>query len=490
MTLRKPAVKSNDKVSFIPDQSYALWRRSGHVALMLQEGPQRPTEHLLQLVWLHQRVQRDRLQLVDGTPVQILHPGFLNHEAGPDFREAIIRVGGDAPRRGDIEIDLDTRGWRGHGHDTNRDFTGVILHVVWESFTPTALPTLELQHLLDSPPHILAEWINTEPGDRLPVEFQGRCASPLRELSEESLSRLLLEAAMVRLEGKGRRLRARARETGWDQALWEGLWRGLGYKHNVWPMQRLAELRREFPDGTSHPLRWQALLLGTAGFLPEDIRRASPHSRDYVRRLWDHWWRDRDALQERMLPREAWRRGGMRPANHPERRLALAAHWLSREAWVKDIEAWGLEDAAPARALASLTRLLQADHDPFWSRHWTLHSRRMARGQPLIGATRVTDLAMNAVLPWLWIRAKEGNNETLRTRLETLYAQWPAAQDNASLRLARERLLGSTWRPLPAGAAHQQGLLQIIRDFCGTSNSLCEHCRFPDLALRWLPAQP
>jgi hypothetical protein len=95
---------------------------------------------------------------------------------------------------------------------------------------------------------------------------------------------------------------------------------------------------------------------------------------------------------------------------------------------------------------------------------------------------------MNAVLPWLWIRAKEGNNETLRGRLETLYAQWPAAQDNALLRLARQRLLGSTWRPPPAGAAHQQGLLQIIRDFCGTSNALCEQCRFPDLARRWLSA--
>jgi len=27
----------------------------------------------------------------------------------------------------------------------------------------------------------------------------------------------------------------------------------------------------------------------------------------------------------------------------------------------------------------------------------------------------------------------------------------------------------------------QQGLLQIVRDFCAHSNALCENCRFPEL---------
>jgi len=39
-------------------------------------------------------------------------------------------------------------------------------------------------------------------------------------------------------------------------------------------------------------------------------------------------------------------------------------------------------------------------------------------------------------------------------------------------------------------AAHQQGMIQIVRDFCDHSNAACEHCRFPELvrAAVWLRA--
>jgi hypothetical protein len=47
--------------------------------------------------------------------------------------------------------------------------------------------------------------------------------------------------------------------------------------------------------------------------------------------------------------------------------------------------------------------------------------------------------------------------------------------------MARHRLLGD----LPAGrvktAATQQGLLQILHDFCDHSNALCTDCAFPEL---------
>jgi hypothetical protein len=35
------------------------------------------------------------------------------------------------------------------------------------------------------------------------------------------------------------------------------------------------------------------------------------------------------------------------------------------------------------------------------------------------------------------------------------------------------------------GAAAQQGLLQIVKDFCENSNSLCAECRFPELVRQW-----
>ena len=76
-------------------------------------------------------------------------------------------------------------------------------------------------------------------------------------------------------------------------------------------------------------------------------------------------------------------------------------------------------------------------------------------------------------------------NATLRTAAEARYLAWPAGEDNATLRLARERLFaGRPPRGLFQHAAAQQGLLQIVRDFCGHSNALCEACRFPELVRR------
>jgi hypothetical protein len=99
----------------------------------------------------------------------------------------------------------------------------------------------------------------------------------------------------------------------------------------------------------------------------------------------------------------------------------------------------------------------------------------------MLGSARVSDLAVNVVLPWFWMRAVEGKNEKLRREAEQRYLAWPAAEDNSALRLARDRLLGGAKPGILNGAAAQQGLLQILRDFCDHSNALCEDCEFPNL---------
>jgi len=103
----------------------------------------------------------------------------------------------------------------------------------------------------------------------------------------------------------------------------------------------------------------------------------------------------------------------------------------------------------------------------------------------LLGAARVTDLAVNVILPWLWIRAQEGGNEKIRREVERRYFAWPAAADNSVLKLARQRLLGTGKTHALRTAAVQQGLMQIVRDFCEHSNAVCADCRFPELMRGW-----
>jgi hypothetical protein len=461
------------------------------------------TERLLQAVWQHQRLRRDALKTADGKSLRVIHPGFASLEGGPDFCDAVLQIGDAAPRSGDVEIDLRASGWRAHGHDRNKNFQNVLLHVVWENEAQSPMSNvqglpeiLSLENFLDATLAELSRSLENESLRSLPENLRGKCSAPLRELDEAKLTELLRQAALVRFENKAAQIRARAKNSGWEQALWENLFRALGYKHNVWPMQNLAEAKSRWARGANSAFEFQARLLGVGGLLPDELTRAQKSADTYLRRAWDFWWRERDEFENCILPRAAWKFHGLRPANHPQRRLALASHWLADINLISKIEGWSTAEisdgraarlrrpadpqVSPTRLVDSLREILEA-HDEFWSWHWTFKSARMKKPQPLLGAARVTDLAVNVILPWLWIRAKAGGNEIIQREIERRFFAWPAAEDNSVLKLARQRLLGTANARILKTAAAQQGLMQITRDFCEHSNAVCDDCRFPEL---------
>ena len=484
----------------LAENFYADWRLRCGAANVLRDEKDTPPERLLQAVWQHQRLRRDQLMTADARAVRVLHPGFVSVEGGPDFRGAVIQIGDDAPRSGDVEVDLRTSGWHAHGHDRNPNFQNVILHVVWDDVgvhasacrdnrVPNKLklelqpspPTLVVSDRLDAPLAELGLWLETESPRTLPENLRGRCSPTLRGLNGPQAAELLRAAARVRFQAKAAQFHARARHVGWEQALWEGLFRALGYKHNVWPMQNLAESRLRWSQDAGSAFVLQARLLGISGLLPAELTRAQKSTDGYLRRVWDGWWRERDEFSDCVLPRAVWKFHGLRPANHPQRRLALATHWLASGNLTAKLENWCATDRPDNALVDSLLEILQVERDEFWSWHWTFRSARLKKPQPLLGTARITDLAVNAVLPWLWIRAVEGKNEKLQQVIEHRYFAWPPAGDNAVLKLARQRLLGDAPSRALRGAVAQQGLMQIVRDFCEHSNAVCESCRFPEL---------
>lgn len=495
MTLLDAQPKSNVKVSRVSPELYKDWRAVTPDEPALREAEETaPPERLLQQIWEHQRLRRDQLTTFDAARLKVLHPGFWNHEAGPDFRGAMVQFDDDPPRSGDVEIDLQPAGWRGHGHDRNPDYRNVLLHVVWDGDPQSGagLPTVALRPHLDAPLDELRDWFRHDAGP--PGHLAGQCSAPLRGLSEEVLREVLHQAALTRLRHKAAALAARARQAGWDQALWEGLFAALGYKNNVWPMRRVAELIPRILGRSTQPRlsvpALQARLFGVAGLLPGDLTRTRPGADRHLRQLWDHWWRDRAEFSDVLLPHGLWRFHGLRPANHPQRRLALAAHWLAARDLPDKLQGWFADRIEDRRLESSLLEVFRVEPDDFWSRHWTFRSARTPRAQPLLGATRVADLAVNVVLPWLWMRAATGGNADLRHAAQHRYLAWPCCQDNAVLRLARQRLLGGPGPRSLRSAAMQQGLLQIVRDFCEHSNALCQECLFPGLVRRLVESQP
>src|SRR5689334_13241857 len=155
---------------------YAQWRVRSGALQRLREDTDSPPERLLQAVWQHQRILRDKLTTVDSQPVRDLHPGFHSVEGGPDFRGAVLQIGDALPRTGDVEVDIRPSGWHGHGHDNNLAFKNVILHVIWASERQSSVspPALPLCDALDSPLGELSLWLGSEAAQSFPEQLRGK----------------------------------------------------------------------------------------------------------------------------------------------------------------------------------------------------------------------------------------------------------------------------------------------------------------------------
>jgi hypothetical protein len=99
-----------------------------------------------------------------------------------------------------------------------------VLHVVWsaDSKTSTTLPTIAIKDSLDAPLAELHAGLADGWGDQSAM-LTGQCYAPLRNLAVETWSEVVRQAAQVRLQSKAAQFQARARQIGWERALWEGI---------------------------------------------------------------------------------------------------------------------------------------------------------------------------------------------------------------------------------------------------------------------------
>lgn len=449
-----------------------------------------PPEWLMQAVWQHQRLCSHRLRTTQGQPLTIVHPGFYNSESGPDFRGAVLQIGSEELVRGDVEIEREVSGWTAHRHAQDPRYRQVILCVVWQApsrpGSKVSIPILPIAEALDSPLDQLMTELAPLRVQRGEDFSSGLCMEPFLALSKDERLAWLREAARRRLLCKALRLEQRAREVGWEQAFWEGLFTALGYRNNTWPMRYLATLRTALLEDRPSLPHLQARLLGIAGLLPTDLSPQQAACHPQVRRVWDLWWREQERWRLYLLPKGIWMMDHVRPSNHPQRRLALAAHWLLRRDLPRRMERWLAQatGSIPDR-LRQFSELLEPEADPFWETHATLLSAVGSKPMHLCGTNRRNDLAVNIILPWLWARTRRAADPSLQKRVEELYFHWPAGADNHRLRLARHRLIGKSRFYRPVRAWHQQALLQWLQDFCERYGPSCKDCPLPEAFRLW-----
>lgn len=250
-------------------------------------GPFSLSERVLQKIWLKGQFDTSDLRTESGRSLRVIDPGRWNHLEGPDFLEAQLELEGRSIV-GDVEVHFNVLDWDLHGHETNPNFNDVCLHVVLypEAGSRKHIVTQkgtepDLLYLLPLLERDLEDYAIDDALLELEQveDAQWMLDFMVRPLEERRA--ILRTGALARwaqkLEFAGKRLA----EYSWAEACHQYCLEVLGYSRNRAPMSRIA------------------LKYGIADF---------SEGRGTATELFE---------QER----GAWRLNGLRPANHPQRRL-------------------------------------------------------------------------------------------------------------------------------------------------------------------------
>lgn len=91
-------------------------------------------EDLIHYCWKHKLFPLTGLKTTDEQKVEVIDPGLHNRNAGPDFFNAKVKIGGTL-WVGNIEIHDKASDWFLHRHEKDVHYNNVILHVVESSDT-------------------------------------------------------------------------------------------------------------------------------------------------------------------------------------------------------------------------------------------------------------------------------------------------------------------------------------------------------------------
>lgn len=415
------------------------------------------TEAFLQYVWQHQLLQGE-LVTTDGLPVVVERPGVLNHDAGPDFFDARVRIG-DTLWAGNLEVHVKSSDWNLHRHTNDRAYDNVVLHVVYQCDTPVTLhdcrqlPTLELRRNIAD-----ALWDNYDALQHPPAEMPIPCMDHLPEVPSFYIDSCLERLTLERLERKCATVRQMLYDArgGWEQTCYWIMAHYFGGKVNALPFELLAKntdlnLLSRWRD---NPQRIEALLMGQAGMLEGYF------DDEYPRQL----QKDYEALRQGacLEPMKGflWKFYRLRPNGFPTIRISQFAQMVCQS---RNLFSHLLETTDAVE--------LQKFFDVSASSYWNTHYRF---DQPSSGTTKrlgesfVNTLIINAWVPLLFEYGNQNGQQQYKDQAVSILQQLPPEKN----RIIRQ------WQAAGVKALNadqSQALLQLYNEHCASHD--CLHCQ-------------
>lgn len=441
------------------------------------------SERQLQCVWADPRWRPEDLQSYQGEKVTVITPGRWNLEAGPDFLDAVLLIGSEQRRvQGDVEIHIRPNDWVNHKHQKDPRYSRIIAHICFypgelsADILPPGTTQISLADALKEKPHFSFDNIDVTAYPYAVVEDNlPPCAEILKTWSPDKWEELLESAGEERLRLKTARIQLSIQQSNRDQCLYELIMTALGYKQNQKPFQLLAKrlpIEKLRNISAESPLAAYALLLGVAGLIPDKELGYDAETKNFIRTLWDHWWKHKSEWDTKIITDNVWSTDGLRPQNYPIRRLAAAASiftqqnplsFLLENIEIDNTELW----------LKNTKSLLQTTSGfDYWKNRLTFLSKVSSRTTLLLGDKRIASIITNVIIPFL---AATDHNIT------PLLAKLPADQDNSLVRRTAFNLFGRDHNPaMYNNGLRQQGLLQIFYDFCLNMRNGCPNCELAE----------
>ena len=414
-------------------------------------------EELMYLVW--QQRMFLHIATLDGQPLDILHPGLRNLDAGPDFFNAKLRMDG-VTWAGNVEMHVKASDWHRHHHDDDPAYDSVILHVVLEAddtiqlHDGRQLPTV----VMTIPDDVLHRYHTLLSGSapllpgQAPRYVTPSCSGLLDTLPDTVLHDWITALCTQRMIGKMQRVTdlVEHQMQAWNEAFYIVLTRSLGTGVNSDNMERLA---RSLPykhllHHSDNLLQLKALLLGQAGLLQAQDAASRPAEEQQEWRLMQREYAFlRQKFQLTPLPASVWRTGRVRPPAQPDARLSALALLLHTR---RDLQSQVLD----ARDLQQMERILGVDG---------------------LGRQTVRSLIINAIVPMLLAYAHWQGDEMLTERALNILEQLPP---EANRYITQWTDAGIKVR----SALDSQALLHLTLNYCQPHK--CLRCRIGCWLLR------
>ena len=406
------------------------------------------------------------LATTDGQEVEVIDSGLHNHDAGPDFFNAKVRIGGTM-WVGNVEIHLRSSDWLRHGHQADAAYNNIILHVV--EIADADITTADGKH----PPQLclpIPDGVRQHYAELCQTEDYPRCWRIIPSISRLTvhswMSALLAERLMERA---GRCLHwLEAVDGDWERTLFTALARNFGFGVNgdafeAWgrcfPLHAAAKHRDDL-------FQLEALFLGTAGLLAPDAvppsAREAAVADDYFLRLCKEWdyLRHKFQLPEPMA-HERWRYLRLRPQNFPHLRIVQLAQ-LYHQGSV------GFSKLMQAASREAFHAAFDVAPSEYWQNHYLFGLVSKPSSKRLSAASRDL-LIINTVCPMLFAYGESHNDEAVQERAVRLLEELRPEQN----------FIVRQWQQCGvsvASAADSQALIQLKRVYCDRHD--CLRCRF------------